>query len=904
MPRTPEGNQPGHRTPETCAHRLLRSGTDSSSLRYCNLVLDIVGAGDPKLAEISREQCEFCCQSRPPSKEVPNIMVASILHRAACAIQKAGGVEGCEGGKARALKFFAERFLPLIDLPSEGAAGPPSRGAAPYAGPCRHLGAQSGETRCMTCRGNVRQRIFACHHPRHEKATILQCRKCPDYTPGKGRRTVERWVIGVTTAPREIPVIARTVRSLRSSGWEKEVLWLFAEPGSPVPDDVLRSGLARVIHRQHSALGAWGNFYLALAELCVREPLADAFLMLQDDVVFSPGLREYLEEQLWPGPNPGVVSLHTPAHFAPTWGTGFFKADVGWGAWGAQAFIFSNAAARKFLGDLNVVGHPVLGIMDGRKNVDSVVGDWCRRAGREFWLHSPSLTEHIGVRSTLWKSAALSGKRVSADFSGEQTPVLDAVEHHRRVHGAAPPAPLTLRADGSVFQPGTMEGRDATAATPNNGAQIAVVVTSHLDYLGFLPECLSAWDSQSPSRKVLVLDDCEFASPAGWEVVRGAWRDPNHARNAGIAACSDCHWVIFWDADNVPSPGYFEQARRKCAGASCTTGALYPEVLQQMPDGERRLVSQDVGGDPREGFFVDTASVWRSHAIWQAGGWSAGGAKLDDWSLACRVHAAGWDLAPLGAPVVQRDHPGRRSRTASLADALWQIRPIGIVVLLAGRQALLERLERSLSDLGLPPNCSLTVVDNSGDAEFGARVVVMTSRLSSRMQRVTIIRDDSSASANDFEGIHCHVGGLYSRAVAATPEPLILTWEDDVFPIRADALRQLADQIIPRRHVAGVSGAYRSRQHPDLVVASLDGRAWTRMPTFGWLGARVTPVGMIGGGFTLWSRSALEQCPILGSLSLPGHGRLGWDGFVCRRLNAAGWTLLLHGGVACEHLCA
>ena len=171
----------------------------------------------------------------------------------------------------------------------------------------------------------------------------------------------------------------------------------------------------------------------------------------------------------------------------------------------------------------------------------------------------------------------------------------------------------------------------------------------------------------------------------------------------------------------------------------------------------------------------------------------------------------------------------------------------------------------------------------------------------SRFRRVSVLRSEADRGPGGYEEVHARVGRLYSEAIANSPEPVLLTWEDDVFPRQSDALRLLSDQMLPKAGVAAVSGAYRSRQGDSLVVASREVQRWGDMPTFDWLGEEVKPIGMVGGGFTLWSRSALEHCPIFGGVALPDGHRLGWDGDVCRRLRRSGWKILLHGGVQCDH---
>ena len=432
---------------------------------------------------------------------------------------------------------------------------------------------------------------------------------------------------------------------------------------------------------------------------------------------------------------------------------------------------------------------------------------------------------------------------------------------------------------------------------------IAIIVTCHAGYLHFLPECLAAWDEQRPHKKVLVLDGCDCDAPAGWEKVMGRWRHPNRARNAGLSACEGHPWVIHWDADNVPRPGFLDAARSKAATAEDTVGVFYSDVAADDATGKARIISDDRCGDPRESFFIDTASLWRREAILHVGGWTPHNNKLDDWDLGRRLHAAGWKLKRLDAVAVMRDHAARRTYATATSEALWQVRPLGIITLFAGRTELLNRWGKAVLQIELPPHCALTVVDDSRSETFRAKLNAALKKLETRFRRITVIGSDASEAPQGYDAIHARVGKLYSQAIAGTPEPVILTWEDDVFPKSPDALRALSDRMQPKQRIAAVSGAYHSRENANVAVASLDPEQWRTMPLFSWLGSQVKQVGMVGAGFTLWSRAALEQCPALGVFTLPDGVKLGWDGFICRRLNAAGWKLLLHGSVRCEHLC-
>jgi hypothetical protein len=193
---------------------------------------------------------------------------------------------------------------------------------------------------------------------------------------------------------------------------------LFAEPGVILPKRF--AGLPCT--RRDVPLGPFPNWYLALAELVMREPKVDPYFLCQDDVVFCRGLRAYLEERLWPAPKVGVVSLYRPSHFTSDKVKGFHVADRGWATWGALAYIFPNPSAHRFLCDPRVVNHRRGGPADGMRNIDSLVGWWCRDVKLPYYVHTPSLAQHIGATSTIWKTgtSGATGKRRADEFPGEE----------------------------------------------------------------------------------------------------------------------------------------------------------------------------------------------------------------------------------------------------------------------------------------------------------------------------------------------------------------------------------------------------------------------------------------------------------------------------------------------------
>ena len=155
-----------------------------------------------------------------------------------------------------------------------------------------------------------------------------------------------------------------------------------------------------------------------------RDPRADAYLMVEDDTVFSRNVRAFLEADLWPGGRVGLVSVYCPAPYART-ESGWAEVPSNGGLVGALAYVFPNAAARLLLSDPDVINHRRRGLRGGQVDTDGAVGRWAARAGLPVFYHSPSLAQHIGDVSTVWPGARNSGKRRSANFAGEECDLSD-----------------------------------------------------------------------------------------------------------------------------------------------------------------------------------------------------------------------------------------------------------------------------------------------------------------------------------------------------------------------------------------------------------------------------------------------------------------------------------------------
>lgn len=235
--------------------------------------------------------------------------------------------------------------------------------------------------------------------------------------PRKGKKVL-KWSVGITTAPRTIETLTECLASVIESGWTPRI---FAEPESPIPDI---ADSCPITWRSDQA-GPWVNTYLGLQEMLARDPDADAYVLIQDDVVLATNenktIREYLESALWPEEKCGFVSLYTNRKYSlknPTYG--WNKLDGKW-VWGACAIVWPKESLIQFLSTIGIKWRmPGFARNNGWRNIDTAIGVWQKRYKRSAYFCVPSLAQHIGGTSTIWsKKAKASGDRRARYFYGD-----------------------------------------------------------------------------------------------------------------------------------------------------------------------------------------------------------------------------------------------------------------------------------------------------------------------------------------------------------------------------------------------------------------------------------------------------------------------------------------------------
>lgn len=264
------------------------------------------------------------------------------------------------------------------------------------------------------------------------------------------------WSVGITTAPREKGFyLDQTLKHLESAGFDNPVI--FAEPNSTIPDD-----FNGCVVKRRKPYGDWANWVTALYDLFLSEPSTDYFLMVEDDALFSKGLREYLEYCI---PNLGdfaSLNLYTSSrYFCPKRTRMFHNECQGKRTWSTVAVVMKHQSVLKFFSDEDVQRHRFFDIFDVKKTYwrlnskfclddpssinfigntikDAVIGQWAEKLGLPIFYHTPSLVEHIGEFSTLTEDvSAPDNGRMSLDFVGKEFDVRcwigEPVEVRRKV---------------------------------------------------------------------------------------------------------------------------------------------------------------------------------------------------------------------------------------------------------------------------------------------------------------------------------------------------------------------------------------------------------------------------------------------------------------------------------------
>lgn len=216
------------------------------------------------------------------------------------------------------------------------------------------------------------------------------------------------WAYGVTTVPHRKSEFEKTIASLSHAGFDRPRVFVDAPP------DAYYEQFGLPVSFRGDNIRTASHWILSLQELFFRDPEADRYAIIQDDVRCSAGLREYLDT--FPFPDDGYWNLFT-----------FFKNEkliarmeqTGWTksnqlGQGGLFLVFDNAAVVDLLSDPSLLRRAWT--ERRHKWIDGAVVKAMKNSGRKELIHNPSLVQHTGHESSM-------GNRPEAPartFKGEQ----------------------------------------------------------------------------------------------------------------------------------------------------------------------------------------------------------------------------------------------------------------------------------------------------------------------------------------------------------------------------------------------------------------------------------------------------------------------------------------------------
>jgi len=229
---------------------------------------------------------------------------------------------------------------------------------------------------------------------------------------------IEKWAVGITVAPRKVANYTYTIDSFLAAGWDS--IHLFFEPNVKLADHHKHLPLTQ----RKKKLGAWKNWLTSLNDLIEIYPDADCYGLIQDDVIFCKGTKDFLTHTLWPEKDAGVCSVFTPQHYTRE-KPGWYKTNKKGCLWMAQTYFFPPDSAR------DCAKHPICTGWKKDRQIDNIVGRWANNVGQYPYYFSPSLAQHIGDTSTLWNEGnKAAGRRAARDFVGEYFNAYEFAKHN------------------------------------------------------------------------------------------------------------------------------------------------------------------------------------------------------------------------------------------------------------------------------------------------------------------------------------------------------------------------------------------------------------------------------------------------------------------------------------------
>lgn len=227
--------------------------------------------------------------------------------------------------------------------------------------------------------------------------------------------------------------------------------------------------------------------------------------------------------------------------------------------------------------------------------------------------------------------------------------------------------------------------------TVSSKSDISIVLVCHPNYIKYLENCINSIDGQTiiPDKKILILDNIDtipdfLSVHSDWLIKQGFWGSPNPARNLGLELCNS-QWVCFFDSDNIMPFDYIEKLDDITKNVNKNVAFIYPKIIFDDKIETSLFHCNKQYWNYRISNNVDTASVWKTSALKNIGGWHENIHTEDDYYLVLELTSKGWSGHFASNVIFNHishiEEPGRWvSNVDKISEALWEIRSIDIVI--------------------------------------------------------------------------------------------------------------------------------------------------------------------------------------------------------------------------------
>ena len=204
-----------------------------------------------------------------------------------------------------------------------------------------------------------------------------------------------KWMSGITTVPERFnSLLPQTLQSVTRAGFTIDRVFVDGG-GKQIPSYLDSIPLTL----RDPTIRTFGNWVLGIAELYIREPTADRYIMFQDDLVIGLNVKSYLDKCQFP--DHGYWNLYTTPESHD------LVSDPTKGGWvkshqrgrGALALVFDNEGLRKLLSHAHMIDRP-RHASRGWRNIDGGIVTAMNKTEYNEYIHFPSLVQHTGHNSS------------------------------------------------------------------------------------------------------------------------------------------------------------------------------------------------------------------------------------------------------------------------------------------------------------------------------------------------------------------------------------------------------------------------------------------------------------------------------------------------------------------------